>query len=607
MKTSLEAPAGLRTVDAPTFRLLRRLLANPEVLVGSATAATIVFLLEILHLAAIDRLSPSDITTSLPLVLLIYLASAAIVALLSSLITGSTLLALLLTSILLYAVSVLKLLFLNSVLLKSTAILLCFCAASSIAYIVGIASIRRFKLNPAFILTLAVILPQAFRWAARDWGTRGGDLLRYALNPLTLAVVGGVLLTAGCAVWLSAKKRGLSYGSGIAILVLVAVAATSFVNMPTERPPELRSLTAVQSSQVSDIYVVSIDALRKDVFDRACLDSALKEFCDLSTRYENVIADGLATYEILSKNAGTARGVCGGSLPETLRRRGSFASMYLGVKLVRLQGHECFDFYYTGSLSDLLTQFSIPAAVEWLTSGPAESARGKTVPSTVLVEHLFASAPASSPLFAYLHLLDMHAPYIPSVRVEDEVYLKHLDKFMTHCHMSACNLDVPENRFLLTQVRNAYEETVPDIVKQVNAVMAFARSRGRPFQLIVTADHGELFGEHGGIAHSGGFVPELLSIPFAVYDSAVNSEKRRDCSPMLSSTALRHVVLRETIHPSERITVRARHFGEAHLDFARKTIEYAVSPKLDSQRGTWRNVHKQRNGSLPFEPATCVR
>src|SRR5690606_13130633 len=86
----------------------------------------------------------------------------------------------------------------------------------------------------------------------------------------------------------------------------------------------------------------------------------------------------------------------------------------------------------------------------------------------------------------------------------------------------------------------AYQEAIADVEARIGEIFWLARSRGRPFVLVVTSDHGELFGEHGGFAHSGGFVPELLDIPFIIYDSRRDVASRR-CQLMLGSEAVRTV------------------------------------------------------------------
>lgn len=597
------APGGRssRAVAGPLrVQYGQRFLDSRAVVFAAAAAATLLFLSEVLHLTLGNRAFLNDVgPAQLGLTLLIYASVAAGVSGAACLASQRAPVRLLIVSVFLYCVVALKLLYLNAVFLKSAALLVGFSVASSVAYALVLVIVIKFVLNPLLILVVPLGFLHGFRWASREWATRGGDMLRYLAEPSTLLSVGGIALALACTAWLSKRRRGLVQGAAVAFLLLVL----SILGNATSRA-KAASLLSEPSAGAGDIYIVSIDALRKDVFDRACDDPALKPFCDSSVLYENVVAEGLGTYEILAKNIGSQGDDCRKSLPEAFRKRGSVTKMYFGRKSAKVDGHHCFDYYYSGSAADRRAQFAIPAAYEWLISNAAESARSKFIPSELLLGHMFDTTP-EAPFFAYIHLLDLHAPYVPVSRVNDEQYLRDLDRFMSSCYLSRCDLESVAGRDLIAKVRKAYDETVPEVIAHINTVLKFARSRNRPFQVIVTADHGELFGEHGGIAHAGGFVPELLFVPFAVYSSLEGAPKGRNCTPMLSSTAFRSALLGEEPLPSSALQLSARKFGQATLDFARGAIEYSLVASMDSQRGTWRNVHDERSGSVSFAPARC--
>jgi arylsulfatase A-like enzyme len=89
------------------------------------------------------------------------------------------------------------------------------------------------------------------------------------------------------------------------------------------------------------------------------------------------------------------------------------------------------------------------------------------------------------PLFAYVHLMEPHAPYDRG-RSDGTAYERYLS-----------------------------EIAVADI--RIGKVLAALRERcGDRWVLIVSADHGEAFGEHGSTEHGKTLYEELLHVPLVV-------------------------------------------------------------------------------------------
>jgi len=151
--------------------------------------------------------------------------------------------------------------------------------------------------------------------------------------------------------------------------------------------------------------------------------------------------------------------------------------------------------------------------------------------------------------------------------------------------------------------RAAYVQLVDEVDATVGKVMALARRRGRPFKLVVTADHGELFGEHGGFAHGGGFVPELLDIPFIIFDSRRAVSERR-CELMLSSEAMRYALVGGNPTAAEVLELDVS-LGRATIDARAATLKYQLSKDVLPHAGTWRNIHREAQGTLPYPIERC--
>jgi arylsulfatase A-like enzyme len=203
----------------------------------------------------------------------------------------------------------------------------------------------------------------------------------------------------------------------------------------------------------------------------------------------------------------------------------------------------------------------------------------------------------------------MHGPYVPAQKAHDARYLADLERYMATCYVVACDASNPENARLIDVMRSAYLATLDDLDVLVARVLRLAKSRGRPFVIVAMADHGELFGEHGGYAHGGGFVPELLKIPFVVFDSRSIAGRER-CELMTSGDALRSTVAAAVGRSApysdhEHIEIVAPTLGSARIDRRAATIEFRLNAESRAHAGTWRNIHMHGDGTAPFPIATC--
>jgi hypothetical protein len=361
-----------------------------------------------------------------------------------------------------------------------------------------------------------------------------------------------------------------------------------------------------RANAAPDVYVVSVDALRKDVFDRMCAqDSAdsLGRLCRTSIHYENVVADGISTYQVLSRNLHT-NGGCEGSLPGLLARRGYTTSMYLGRKRKRIDGAGCFANYFSGASSAFVDGYAGPSVVRRLLMRDAATVLSKVVPTPEILARFEADTLASSaPVFAYLHVLDLHAPYAGAAEHPDDPHWSAVRTFVSECYDRRCE------QALIDRMRDAYTLSLAAVRRHIAFVTGVAERRNRPYKLIVTSDHGELFGEYGGVMHSNGFVPELLSIPFMVFDSSGGGPSADTCPLMLSSTAL-SLALGVPVSaraPVGVVNVEGTPLGHAVISGELGELQYFVAPEMLRALGTPRNVHTAPKGVLRWPTAPCER
>jgi arylsulfatase A-like enzyme len=125
-----------------------------------------------------------------------------------------------------------------------------------------------------------------------------------------------------------------------------------------------------------------------------------------------------------------------------------------------------------------------------------------------------------SPFFLWLHYMDVHEPYVPQER-----YLKQVDPSINLSKQEMFRLfqevvlkrdaSEPETVHLLQQLYRAHVLEVDGYARELFEILE-RRGVLQDSTVIVTTDHGEEFGEHGGLSHDGKFYSELVHVPVLV-------------------------------------------------------------------------------------------
>ncbi len=108
------------------------------------------------------------------------------------------------------------------------------------------------------------------------------------------------------------------------------------------------------------------------------------------------------------------------------------------------------------------------------------------------------------PLFVWAHVLDAHLPY----RHAMELDIPLLDRlWLTSAHRLA--IGPAPSKETLAMIEGAYRHEVA----RVDLAVAKMRAAMPDAIFLLTSDHGEELGEHGGFEHGHSFYQELLSVP----------------------------------------------------------------------------------------------
>jgi arylsulfatase A-like enzyme len=128
-----------------------------------------------------------------------------------------------------------------------------------------------------------------------------------------------------------------------------------------------------------------------------------------------------------------------------------------------------------------------------------------------------------NPFFLFLNYMDAHTPYIPPAEVRDRFVGRDLlfkpvarhESLTLGVNSRKFHLQPAEQRHLISQ----YDAGISYIDSAIAALLGRLRTQGlyENTMIIVTADHGEAFGEHNYMQHANGSVyQDQVHIPLLV-------------------------------------------------------------------------------------------
>jgi arylsulfatase A-like enzyme len=155
------------------------------------------------------------------------------------------------------------------------------------------------------------------------------------------------------------------------------------------------------------------------------------------------------------------------------------------------------------------------------------------------------SAFKDKPFFLWVHYMDVHEPYIPERRYIDMVYptiqLSEEEMFKLFKEVilkrDASNTEKVE---LLKKLYLASVREVDEAVKELFGILEKWNVL-KDSWLILTSDHGDEFGEHGGLSHDGKMYSELVHVPLIVYEPARETEEV--CDTLVSTVDIPPTIL----------------------------------------------------------------
>ena len=127
----------------------------------------------------------------------------------------------------------------------------------------------------------------------------------------------------------------------------------------------------------------------------------------------------------------------------------------------------------------------------------------------------------AKPFFLWVHYMDVHEPYVPE---PTHIERAGLSIDMTEDEMLALFQDVLRKRDVsnpesVRRLQELYYAHVREADGYVEELLSCLDTHGLIDEtaVIVTSDHGDEFGEHGGLSHDDKMYSELLDVPLFIY------------------------------------------------------------------------------------------
>ncbi len=143
-----------------------------------------------------------------------------------------------------------------------------------------------------------------------------------------------------------------------------------------------------------------------------------------------------------------------------------------------------------------------------------ENLRGENVASDVIDRALswWSEQPDGEPVFLFLHFYDVHYTYDPPAPYDtmfDRAPQEGDRKYKNYFHFLKSPVDDAQMAHQIAQ----YDESIRYVDAQLERLSEAAAAAGRQVRWVVTADHGEEFGERGSWGHAHTLYAEQLHIP----------------------------------------------------------------------------------------------
>jgi arylsulfatase A-like enzyme len=222
-------------------------------------------------------------------------------------------------------------------------------------------------------------------------------------------------------------------------------------------------------------------------------------------------------------------------------------------------GYETAGFYNTAQLVPSLA--NIGGFDRWVDYGGTS---GKDLTAAFVAQGVDRSLAflrgARRPAFLFLHILDPHHPYLPSRNYYGATpvgkFRSSFDEVLptgppTKDAATPCLLAKDPSQ--APQMNELYDSEIREMDQELGRLLRFLQTdaRYRDALVIITADHGEEFAEHGGLYHGARFFEESVRVPLIIRDPARPYSRGRRVDSIVSLVDVAPTVMQAVSLPAD--------------------------------------------------------
>lgn len=126
------------------------------------------------------------------------------------------------------------------------------------------------------------------------------------------------------------------------------------------------------------------------------------------------------------------------------------------------------------------------------------------------------------PFFLWVHYMDVHEPYVPERKYVDVVdpSIKLTEEEMFRLFKDVLLKRDVADRGVVETLKKLYCAHVREIDEGVREFFGILEKYNvlEDSAIIITSDHGDEFGEHGGLSHDGKMYEELVNVPLLIFE-----------------------------------------------------------------------------------------
>lgn len=203
------------------------------------------------------------------------------------------------------------------------------------------------------------------------------------------------------------------------------------------------------------------------------------------------------------------------------------------------------------------------------------------------------------PFFLWLHYMDVHEPYVPERRYIDLVdpsIRMTTDEMFRLFKEVLLKRDVSDRGIVetLKKLYMAHVREIDDAVKNFFEILEKWKVLNDSW-IILTTDHGDEFGEHGGLSHDGKMYSELVHIPLILIASDL--EKGEVCETLVNTLDVSPtIVYLFGLPPVKEFEGRSLLPLQGYSE--KGVFGEAVDKQGSHEKGEEKEVHYYREGDL---------